>query len=315
MFRLLIALLVVSCPLRAEPLQVVADIAPVHSLVARVMQGAGVPSLAIPPGASPHGYAMRPSEARALSQADVVIWIGPELTPWLQNGLDTLAGDAVHLALADVPDTVLHPLREGALFDAHDHDQDHDDHEDHDDHDEHADHEEHHDFDPHSWLDPRNGAVWLGAIADQLGLLDPENAALYRANAVAGRAELAELEAQIAQTLSGLQTRPFVVFHDAYHYFEARFEVEAVAAISLSDASAPSAAQVAQVRDVIADQGVVCVFAEPQSNPGLISSVTEQQLTKAAVLDPLGRDQPLGPMLYAKMLRQMANAMDGCLRP
>ena len=341
----------ISSPLWADVPAVATDIAPVHALVSQVMEGVGTPDLIVPPRSSPHGYAMRPSEARALSGADLVVWVGPLLTPWLADPLDSLAGSASHIALMEQPGTHVLPFREGAMFEAHDHrdegqethgDHDHaEQHEDydvqkHDDNDAHESkvHDDHgHDEevlsdhadddgghghvdsskDPHVWLDPRNSQLWLGQIAEALIKLDPENAAQYRENAETAQAALAALEDDIAETLAPVKDRPFIVFHDAYHYFEARFDIEALGAISENDARAPGAARVAELRGVVADSGAKCVFAEPQFNPGLIAAVTEGQGTGTGTLDPLGADLVPGAALYADLLRGMAQNMADCL--
>src|SRR6056297_3283214 len=211
----------------ADAPNVAVDIAPVHSLVARVMHGVGEPSLIVKPGASPHEYSLRPSEAAALQDADLVFWVSPELTPWLGGAIATLTEDATVTEMLEVDGTTELPFRESALFEAHahgdekhadeGHDQDgHDDHDHkahagHDDHghddghegeheggheDAHAGHD-HGDHDPHAWLSPDNGAVWLNAIAAQLSAADPENASTYFANAAAGREELAALSTEI----------------------------------------------------------------------------------------------------------------------
>ena len=325
----------------ADVPRVATDIAPVHSLVSQVMAGVGTPDLTIPPGASPHSYAMRPSEARALAGADLVVWVGHALTPWMGEPIDALAGDALHLELEDVAGTLVLKNRAGVAFEAHDHDEDHDDHageeghdaheedEDHDDHaeddghddeDDHDDHDDHdgHNHaagavDPHLWLDPVNASLWLGAISDVLGQLDPENAAIYAANAAKGQAELTDLQTSIQAQLTPLQGRPFAVFHDAYHYFEARFGVEASAALSLSDGSAPSAARLAEVREVVQSVNAVCVFTEPQFNPGLVAALAEGGDMKSAPLDPLGAALTPGPALYGEVIQGLATSFTECL--
>lgn len=344
--------LLLSTAAWADVPRVATDIAPVHSLVSQVMAGVGTPDLTIPPGASPHSYAMRPSEARALAAADLVVWVGPALTPWMGEPIEALAGDALHLELEDVAGTLVLKNRAGVAFEAHDHGEDHDDHageEDHDDHadddhdaheehkehddhednDDHEDHDEHdedddhadHDghnhaagaIDPHLWLDPVNASLWLGAISDVLGQLDPENAAIYAANAAKGQAELTNLQTSIQAQLTPLQGRPFAVFHDAYHYFEARFGVEASAALSLGDGSAPSASRLAEVRDVVQSVNAVCVFTEPQFNPGLVDALADGGSIKSAPLDPLGAELTPGPALYGEVIQGLATSFTECL--
>jgi len=317
MFRISLsaaALTAFATPLMAEVPAVATDIAPVHALVAQVMEGVGSPELIVPPRASPHGYAMRPSEARALSGADLVVWVGPALTPWLAEPITTLAGEAGQLALIEIPETQVLGFREGAAFGAHAH-------EDADGSNDHAaeapsdggDDAAHGPIDPHAWLDPRNGQLWLGHIAEALAELNPENAVQYRANAKAGQAALVDLEAEITEMLAPVKDRPFIVFHDAYHYFEARFESEALGAISENDARSPGAARVAELRAVVQDSGAKCVFAEPQFNPGLTAAVTEGQGTKLGTLDPIGVELEPGAGLYAALLREMAQSMAECL--
>ncbi|WP_319637514.1 zinc ABC transporter substrate-binding protein [Roseitranquillus sediminis] len=284
----------------AEVPSVATDIAPVHSLVARVMDGLGEPSLVVDPGASPHGYSMRPSEARALSEADAVFWIGSELEPWLEDAIANLAPDAVSVALLDAPTTTVLEFRTGATFAEHAHEE----------HEEEQDHEQGHD--PHAWLDPENGKAWLEVIADEMGRLDPENAAAYAANAEAGHAEIEAVEAEIERLIAPARGMDFIVFHDAYHYFEARFGIQAAGAISLSDASDPSPARVEAVRETVTELGVTCVFSEPQYNQALVRTVTEGTRARSAVIDPLGVGLESGPDFYPQLLRSVAEEMVGC---
>ncbi len=345
MRRLLCTTLLFSAGLaHAEVPRVATDIAPVHSLVSMVMQGAGSPDLIIPPGASPHSYAMRPSEARAVAKADLVVWVGPSLAPWLEEPMSSLAQGAERLTLQDVEGIRLLTNRSGVAFEAHDHG-DHEGHEDHDGHDDHAEHDDHeghdhadhadhddhdHDaheeadaheghnhapgaLDPHIWLDPQNAMVWLDAIAASLSAQDPENAELYADNAAQAQAQLVDLQADIQAELTPLRGQKFVVFHDAYHYFEARFDVEASAAISLSDGAAPSAARLAEVRDVVKDTQAACVFTEPQFNAGLVDALQDGTALKSASLDPIGAALEPGVDMYPALLRDLAAAFTSCL--
>jgi len=339
--------------LASESVRVSVDIAPVHSLVARVMAGVGEPDLILPPGASPHGHSMRPSEAAALEQADLVVWVGHDLTPWLEKPIETLAGDAKVLELIALDGVVTHDFREGAVFGghdddhddhghakkddhAHDHDHDHakkDDHaHDHghddakkDDHghdhghakaDDHA-HDHGHDHahdgtDPHAWLDPENAKLWMTAIADALSALDPDHAGAYRANAEAGIAEIDTVQAAISARFAETPPQGFVVFHDAYQYFERRFGVETLGAISLSDATEPGAARIAELQAAVTDRGVTCALAEPQFNPGLIAALFDGTGVMIGVIDPLGADLTPGPGLYPALLTSMADTLAAC---
>ena len=316
---------------QAEAPVVVTDIAPVHSLVARVMQGVGTPDLIIPKTSSPHGYAMRPSQAAALQDARLVVWMGPGLSPWLEDPLATLAPDAQHMNLMEAHGTHILPWREGAGFEidghddeAHD-DQDHAD-EGHDDeahaeegHDDDHDHDHGHDhggggLDPHAWLDPQNAALWLGEIAEALEALDPENAHLYRANATTGQAELARLNEEISAQLATLKDPRFVVSHDALHYFEARFDVHARGAVADGDAAAPGAARLSQLRQIMRDQAITCILVEPGTNTDRLGAIFDSQMHFGEI-DLRGQRQSLGASLYPGLLRAIAQNLSACAVP
>ncbi|SFC01897.1 zinc ABC transporter substrate-binding protein [Tropicimonas isoalkanivorans] len=317
----------------AEVPSVATDIAPIHSLVAKVMGELGAPSLIVPPGASPHGYAMRPSEARALSEADLVVWAGEGLEPWLSKSIASLAGDAEALELLEVPGTQLHEFRSNDLFEheeaahagavqhasegdhADEHHHDHDDEEaenDHHDGEGDHDHHDHHGTDPHAWLDPANAQVWLTAIAEALSAIDPENGTAYADNAAAAQAELATLGADITDELAPLGDVRFIVLHDAFQYFERRFGLQAVGALSLGDAADPTAARVAALRDEVRRAGVSCMVTEPQFNAALVDTVAEGANVKTVVLDPLGVSHDPGQGLYTATLRDIADGFATC---
>lgn len=319
----------------AEVPRVAVDIAPVHSLVARVMDGVGTADLIVQSGASPHEYSLRPSEATALQEADLVFWISPDLTPWLTDTIETLAPDASVTELLEAEGTIELEFRESALFEAHDHDA-HDEHDDEDhaehgdkhrDHDDHAEeaHDDHgheeaghegHDHgahDPHAWLSPQNAMTWLNVIAGQLSAADPDNAGAYFANAAAGRTEIETLIAEVNTALEPVRGGQFIVFHDAYQYFETDFDFPASGAISLSDASDPSPARIAEIQTRISEQGIDCVLAEPQFNPGLVATVLDGTDAKTGILDPLGSDLEPGSALYPLLIGNLASALADCL--
>jgi len=197
----------------------------------------------------------------------------------------------------------------------HGHDKDHDHgHEEDHAHDDHAGHDHAIDgADPHAWLDPVNAMAWLDAIAQELSDVDPANAALYAENAAQGRAELEALVAEIDAQLAPVRGRSFIVFHDAYQYFEARFGLTATAAVSLGDAAKPGAARIAALRDLVAEAGVGCVFTEPQLNPGILGALADEGALKISVLDPQGAGLEPGPDFYPALLRAMAGSMADCL--
>jgi zinc transport system substrate-binding protein len=299
----------------ADAPRVAVDIAPVHSLVTRVMEGVGTPDLIIQAGASPHEYSLRPSEAAALQDANLVFWIGAGLTPWLTDTIETLAPNANVTELLEADGTIELEFREGALFEAHD---DHEE-EGHDDekadHDEEAGHDEHEhgNHDPHAWLSPQNAMTWMNVIAGQLSAADPDNAGAYFANAAVGRAEIKVLIGEVTAMLEPVRDGRFIVFHDAYQYFETDFNFPASGAISISDASDPSPARIAEIQDRIAEQGINCVLAEPQFNPGLVATVLEGSNVQTGILDPLGSDLKPGSALYPQLIRNLSTALAGCM--
>ena len=290
----------------ADTPRVAVDIAPVHSLVARVMDGVDTPALIIAAGASPHEYSLRPSEAAALQKADVIFWIGPELTPWLDKALSTLAHDAVQVSFINAEGTILLPYRESALFERHDHDDDHDDHNDHADHDQHP-------MDSHLWLSPENGIVWMNMIAEVLAEADPTNAATYRANAVTGQKELINLQTNINTILAPHRGKNFITFHDGFQYFEDHFNFPAMGAIALSDASQPGPARLAAIRERIANESISCILSEPQYQSGIITAVTGEIEVNIGVVDAVGYRLELGRDLYPQLLRDLAEALAECL--
>ncbi|MEY8879813.1 zinc ABC transporter substrate-binding protein [Donghicola sp. XS_ASV15] len=355
----------------ADVPSVAVDIAPVHSLVSMVMGDLGTPDLLVQPGASPHGYSMRPSEAAALDAANVVFWIGEGLEPWLEGPLEALASDAHVIELIEAEGTNELEIREGATFEKHSHDDDHhdeehseeEDHDDHDghgdedhaeahkehddhdhdehaheddhdehaheddhdehahedDHDEHAhedDHDDHHHegHDPHAWLDPENARAWLDVIAAELSELDPENAETYSANAAAGREQIAGVIDDVTATLEPVRGKEFVVFHDAYQYFENRFDFSAAGSIRLGDSSDPSPARIQEIHDKVKELDITCAFSEPQFNANMIDTVFQGTDATVGVLDPLGADLELGATLYPELIRNMGSNLADCLK-
>lgn len=320
MSRLLLAALLALAPgqvlAQAAP-QVVTDIAPVQGLAARVMEGVGEPALLIPPGASPHDYALKPSQAGALSRAQLVFMVGPELTPWLVKPVESLAAGAARIDLIDLPGTHVLASRTGATFEAHHHDGEEasaaGEHQGGPDHDHGHDHDhDHGGVDPHAWLDPENGKLWMSAMAEALAQQDPPNAATYRANAAAGAAEIDAAAQDAARTLVGMDSLRFIVLHDAFQYFERRFGLAAVGSVSLSDASQPSPARIAALREAVAREGATCALAEPQFNSGLLATVFDGSGAHTAVLDPLGTTLPAGPQFYPALLRSVAGQLTAC---
>jgi len=298
----------------ADVPQVVADIPPVHALVARVMAGVGAPDVLLPPGTSPHVHAMRPSQASALQDAQIVFWVGPELTPWLERPLATLAGDARSVTLLHTEIGHVLPYRwgghdHGGAEPGHDPDPaERDGHSGHGDHDDHAPDHAAGTPDPHAWMDPVVAGLWMGAIAAALSEADPVNAAIYAANATAGQAELAVLQETVQLQLEPLRDLRLIVYHDALQYFEARFGLTTVGAMTEGE-SAPGPRHLDALRAV---SDGACIVLEPQTDPGLAEAVGGGSAT-VTVVDPQGRGIPTGAGYYPMLLQSVAASLLGCI--
>lgn len=291
----------IALPALAEPPSVIADIPATGALVQQVLGDLGDVRVLLPAGGSAHHHQLRPSDAAALQDAGLLVWVGPELTPWLERSAEALNG-GTSLPLLALPDTHRRLVTEAHGEGQHDgedgHDHDHD----------------HGDIDPHAWLDPENGKLWLTAIAQALSEADPENAATYAANAEAGITQLDQTVQQVSAQLDPVAGQPFLVFHDAYGYFTDSFGLQPAIAVSLGDASAPSAARLAELRDRIDEAGIRCAFPETGHDPALIDLLiagTGIQLGEA--LDPSGVGQEMGAGLYPALLTQMGGTLAQCL--
>jgi zinc transport system substrate-binding protein len=379
-----------ASPAQAAPAEVVATVKPVHSLVSAVMDGVGEPKLLLEAGQSPHTYSLTPSDAGALENADLVVWVGPALEAFLERPVRNIAQDDAAFQLMRLEGLSVLRTREGGTWaghshahgdhdhgggghgdsheaadkgehdhdhghdhaDAHadegehehghgddhahgdDHDHDHDhgdahahgdghDHEHGDAHDHGHDHGDAHsiqgipedEVDPHIWLDPENARVIVQALAERLAALDPENAETYRQNAEAARQRIAEVDAEVADRIAPVADEPYVVFHDAYHYFEAHYGTNAVGSITLSPDRKPGAQRLAEIRGKITELDARCVFREPQFAPDLVETVVENTEAEIGTLDPLGVDHAAGPDAYPRMLRDLAVDLTDCLSP
>ena len=311
----LVSSLLLGSTAMAAP-NVVASIKPVHSLVAAVMEGVGEPTLIVRGAASPHTYALRPSDAGALQDADLVFWTGAGMELFLADALTTLSGEAEVVELSQAPGITLLPVREGGTFEAHSHEGEGHDHEhDHEEHD-HEGHDHDHDHaggDMHFWLDPQNAIHMVDAIAAALSQADPENATAYAANAEREKADLVALQAEVTASLAPVADKPFLVFHDAYQYFENRFGLTVAGSVTVTPDVMPGAQRIDALRARVAELGATCVFAEPNFEPTIIAAITEGSTAKAGVLDPEGGALAEGPNLYPELLRGLANSLVDCL--
>jgi zinc transport system substrate-binding protein len=307
------------------------------------MDGVGEPKLLLEAGQSPHTYSLTPSDAGALEKADLVVWVGPALEAFLERPVRNIARDDAAFQLMRLDELSVLRTREGGAWAGHSHahgDHGHgDSHEaaaksehDHDHGHDHADahaHEGEHghgdahtiqgipedEVDPHIWLDPENARVIVDALADRLAALDPEHAETYRQNAEAARQRIAEVDAEVAEQIAPVADVPYVVFHDAYHYFEAHYGTNAVGSITLSPDRKPGAQRLAEIRGKIDELDARCVFREPQFAPDLVETVVENTDARIGTLDPLGVDHAAGPDAYPQTLRDLATDLSDCLSP
>lgn len=276
---------------------VVVTIKPLHSLVAGVMEGAGSPALLLRGGASPHAFSLRPSDARMLESASVVFWVGERLETFLARRLAALGREARVVALIEEAPT-LYPVREAGAWQARAPAQGP---------------PPAGEIDPHVWLDPSNAKAIVEAAAAVLAAAAPSRGALYRENADRLGARIDALDDELQGLLAPVRDVPFVVFHDAYQYFERHYRLNAVASITLTPEQKPGVRRVSEIRRTIAEAGARCVFTEPQFEPALAHTVLAGTGARSAVLDPLGADIPPGPDAYFTLMRRLAQALRDCL--
>ncbi|MDA9606260.1 zinc ABC transporter substrate-binding protein [Candidatus Pelagibacter sp.] len=310
----LIGLLAFSTISKAD-LKVVTSIKPIHSLASYIMEGVGSPGLIVDGYNSPHSFQLKPSHAKMLEQADIIFWIGEDLENFLEKPLATIAKKAEKIELLEIKGIKKLKFRERNIFEEHEgHDdhgddakkEEHDDHghdakkEEHDDHDDHG----HGEYDPHIWLDPINAKVILNEITEHLIENDSKNAATYKSNLAKAISEIDKLIIDvITETNTDLS---YVVFHDAYQYYENRFNVNILGAMTVNPDVMPGAEQIHEIHEVIEHDNVSCILSEPQFNPDIIKSIAKDTSVKTGVLDPLGANLKPGKNLYFDLIRNMS---------
>lgn len=300
--------------------KVVVSIVPIHSLVAGVMQGVGEPQLLVPVGASPHTYALKPSDARMLQSANMVVWVGEGLENYLEKPLKSLAGKSKIVEVTDIKGLTLLKVREGGAFEKHDDDDGHDhgkkpaakkaNAKKHG-HDDHA----HEGTDMHLWLDPDNARLIVARVAVELGKIDPTNAGAYDANARKLADRIVSLEQSVKTRLASVQDRPYIVFHDAYQYFEQHFGTKVAGSITVSPDQAPGAKRVSELRERIRAVNAACVFREPQFPAPIVDTLVSGTRVKIGILDPEGADLTPGVDAYFTLMDRIADSLATCLQP
>lgn len=320
---------------QAQVPRVVTDIPPIQSLVDQVMGDLGTAEVLLSQGSDPHHYQLRPSQSGALQDADLVFWVGPRLTPWLDRALEGFGKEGDAVALLEAPGT---HTRRFSAEDAYDHsaDLDDDDHDhghdddhghmhgaedghdpaaeaDHDDHD-HAHAEADPYLDPHAWLDPGNASVWIGVIAKDLARTDPGNAATYEANARAAQARIAKMDAELKTLYAPVAEKPFLVYHAAYGYLADHYRLHIAGSVSPGDAASPGAAHLSSLLKRADAHNAVCAFPEAQHDPRMVSVLVDGTAVKLGkTLDPSGTSLTYGPDLYETLMRDIAETITSCL--
>jgi zinc transport system substrate-binding protein len=289
-----------AAPAAAAP-RVLVTIKPVHSLAAAVMDGVAEPKLLLTGAASPHSYALKPSGAEALSESDAVIFVSRNLEVFLHKAIGTLPAKARVIELERMPGLRLLPVRNVDWLG-------------HDDAGEGDGHHHAHGWDVHFWLDPLNAVAIAHGLAGEFAAMDPEHEKRYRANAAQLEAKLLLLDSELKSTLSGLSGKPFIVFHGVTQYFETRYGLNGLGAITFSPELAPGARRLEAVRANIVKANAICVFSEPQFPPKLVQTLILGTSAKQGVLDEVGAAIPPGPDHYFTLMRGNAQSLAACLR-
>ncbi len=312
-------------------IKVVASIKPIHSLASYLMDGVAKPDLIVDGYSSPHGFALKPSHAKMLQNADIIFWVGEDLENFLVKPLNSIAKKAEKIELMEIKALEKLKFRERNIFEGHDdhgHEEEghkeegHDDHgheeeghkeEGHDDHghDEHG-HEghAHGEYDPHIWLDPANAKVIFNEMVEHLIENDEKNASTYKKNLKKAEKDLDKLLKRVKSDLN--KDFKSIVFHDAYQYFEKRFGVNVLGAFTVNTDVMPGAEQLAEIREIIEHDKVSCIFSEPQFNPDIIKAVAKDMDIQTGVIDPLGATLDPGKDLYFDLIKNMSKSFKGC---
>ncbi len=310
--------------------RVVASIKPIHSLAAAIMEGVGEPALIVTGFESVHDYQLKPSDAKLLEEADVVVWIGPELESSISSAIFNLSKNAISVELSEVDGLKLFGFRESHVhhdeeMDDDDHDEDREEDEDHEgerEDDDHAeeregdDHDEDHDegaLDMHVWLDVSNAILMADEIARALKVAYPQHSDLLDSNHKSLLEKLHGFKRELEKQADSIRERPYIVFHDAYQYLEKWLGLESVAAVTLNPTITPGVGQINEIREAVVETGALCAFAEPQFNPGILKIVGEGTDLEMGMLDPLGLDVEAGPNAYFEIMQNMVAALRDCL--
>ena len=290
----------------ASDIKVLVSIKPFHSLVSAIMQDVSEPLLLINGNNSPHSYALRPSSAENLQQADLVFWGGEILEGFLTKPLQSLASRAKLVSLQETAGLRLLPLRSGLGWQKHETDSTND----------HSAEDETTSTsgtDPHIWLDPYNAKIISSKIVEILTEMDPQNAQSYRRNGEKYGLRLELLDRKLKAEMTKVAETPYMVFHDAYQYFEKRYQLNVVGSMTLHIGFGSSVRRLTAVRKTIQKEKIRCIFSEPQFSPKLLQTVIAGTNVKQGTLDPLGAGLESGAELYFTLLNNLSHNLSSCL--
>ncbi len=298
-----VLLLVLPGALRAE-VRVVVTSKPIHALASSVMAGIGTPELLVGGQTSPHSYSMKPSDAQKVHDAQVFFRVSEQLEPFTRKLVQSLPGSVRVVSLIDAPGLTLLEMRKGGAFQGH---------EAHGPETDEAGHDHEGPHDPHVWLDPENAKAMVEHIAEVLATVAPDHAAAVAANAQAELRRLTELSEELARELAPVAGKRFVVYHDAFQYFENRFGLTAIGSVTANPDLPPSGKRLRELRLLIRSAGARCVFAEPSVPLRAIEVIAEGTGAKTGILDPEGLTLQPGPQLYPELMRNLSRSFRGCL--
>ena len=303
---LIIFMLFITQVKAASDLKVLVSIKPFHSLVSGIMEGVSEPLLLINGNNSPHSYALRPSSAENLQQADLVFWGGEILEGFLTKPLQSLSSRAKLVSLQETAGLRLLPLRSGIGWQKHETDSTND----------HSAEDETTSTsgtDPHIWLDPYNAKIISSKIVEILTEMDPQNAQSYRRNGEKYGLRLELLDRKLKAEMTKVAETPYMVFHDAYQYFEKRYQLNVVGSMTLHIGFGSSVRRLTAVRKTIQKEKIRCIFSEPQFSPKLLQTVIAGTNVKQGTLDPLGAGLESGAELYFTLLNNLSHNLSSCL--
>ena len=308
-FIFVIPLLWFNLAMAASDLKVVVSIKPFHSLVSTVMQGVSEPALLLNGNNSPHTYSLRPSAAVKLQNADLVFWGGENLEGFLAKPIHSLAAGARVVSFEDTPGLILRPFRSVKEWQELDPESKND-----------QDHVKKRKInrlpgnDPHIWLDPLNAQKITQYLIQILSKFDPENSQTYHSNGKKTILRLSDLNIQLETKMSSVSSKPYIVFHDAYQYFEKRYQLNPIASVIVSSGPSTSVGRLIDIRKKIKIKKVLCIFTEPQFSPKLVQTVISGTAVKKGILDPIGTSISPGPEMYFTLLNNISHSISTCFK-